>query len=91
MATAGATLSTVASTDSSTAIIASNAGRQGLMVFNTDANILYLKYGATASATDFTVQIGSNVLWEMPEPVYTGAIDGIWAADGSGSAYITEL
>ena len=91
MATAGATLSTVASSASSTAIIASNAGRVGLMVFNTDANNLYLKYGATASTTSFTVIIGTNVLWEMPLPVYTGAIDGIWAADGSGSAFITEL
>lgn len=87
-----ATLSNVASTASSTTLIAANANRIGLIITNDDANILYIKYGATASATSYTYQLpGGGGVFEMPEPVYRGVVDGIWSADGSGSARVTEL
>jgi hypothetical protein len=86
-----ATLSSLASTATSAQLVASNASRKGLLVYNTDANTLYLKYGITASLTSFTVAIPSSGYWEMPRPVYTGRIDAIWSAAGSGSAYVTEV
>lgn len=88
----GATLTSPASSASSTTLVAANVARLGLIIQNSDANALYLKYGATATADDYTVKIpGNDGYWEMPEPIYTGIIDGIWAADGTGSAYISEL
>jgi hypothetical protein len=90
-AVSSATISSLASSASSAQLIASNTSRKGLLLTNTDANAVYIKYGTTASATDFTVLIPSNYYWEMPQPVYTGRIDAIWAADGSGSLYYTEL
>jgi hypothetical protein len=87
-----ATLTNVASAATSTTIVAANANRRGLLILNDDANAVKIKYGATASATSYTVNIpGGGGYWEMPQPIYTGVIDGIWAADGGGSARVTEL
>lgn len=86
-----ATVTNVESSASSVQLIAANPERNGLAIVNTDANLLTIKYGATASATSCTATIAQNAAWTMPAPIYTGRIDGIWAADGSGHAVITEL
>lgn len=87
-----ATVTTVASSATSAQVVAANVSRQGLMLYNSDANDCYVKFGTTASATDFTVKIASGGLYEMPNPVvYLGRIDAIWALDGAGSLHVTEL
>lgn len=90
--TGSVSLSALASAATSARLLAANQSRKGLILVNTDANAVYVKYGTTASATSFTVIIpGNGGYWEMPAPIYTGQIDAIWAADGSGSLYATEL
>lgn len=86
-----ATLTNVNDTATSTTLAASNAARKGLLIFNDSTQALYVKYGATASATSFTVKIDPGGYWEMPTPIYSGVVDGVWAADASGAARITEL
>jgi hypothetical protein len=86
-----ASITALASSASSAQLLASNAARKGLILNNTDANAVLVKYGTTASATSFTVRIPLNGYWEMPKPIYTGRIDAIWEADGAGSLYATEL
>lgn len=92
-AVSSATLGTpLASAATSAQLLAANAARKGLFIVNTDANDCYIKFGTTASLTSFTAIVpGNKGQWEMPQPIYTGRIDAIWAADGSGSAYPTEL
>ncbi len=89
---ATATTTSVASSATSVTIVAANAARQALSITNDDANALLIKYGATASATSYKVKIpGGGGYWERPDgDRYTGIIDGIWEADGSGSARVTE-
>lgn len=89
--TATATLTALASSTASAQLLASTAGRRGLILYNTDANAVLIKYGTTAAATSFTVRIDPDGYWEMPLPIYTGRIDAIWEADGTGSLYATEL
>ena len=86
-----ATLSNVNDAATSATLLAAAASRLGVLVFNDSSADLYLKYGATASATSFSVKILAGGYWEMPTPIYTGVIDGIWSADSSGAARITEL
>lgn len=86
-----ATVTALASSATSAQLLASTAARKGLILNNTDVNAVLVKYGTTASATSFTVRITQNGYWEMPKPIYTGRIDAIWEADGSGSLYATEL
>ena len=81
----------IASSTSSQQALAANASRKMVMAYNTDANACYLKYGAGASSSSFMVKIASDGYWEMPPPIYTGRIDVLWAADGVGFLFLTEL
>src|SRR3990167_1181918 len=81
-----------ASSTTSAVMLAANLLRKGMTLQNTDANALYLSYGVLASSTAFTVKIaGNDGYFEMPSPIWLGAVSGVWAADGTGSAYITEV
>jgi len=86
---ATATLSNVASSTTNVTLLASNANRNAATIFNDSTKILFVKYGATASATSFTVKMLAGSYHEVFGN-YTGIIDGIWA-NANGSARITEL
>lgn len=84
------TTTSVSDTASNVTLLASNASRLGATVYNDSTVNLFVKLGATASLTSFTVRLTPNAYYEVPYN-YTGIIDGIWASDASGSARITEL
>lgn len=91
-ASSTAAVTSVNDTNVSTTLLASNSSRKGAVIFNDSSAVLYVKFGTTASSSDFsykvnpfqTLEIGANFL-------YTGRIDGIWASDSTGAARITEL
>jgi hypothetical protein len=85
-----ATLANVSASASSVALQASNTARIGWSVYNDSTATLYVNFGATASATAFTVLVGPGGFYEMPQVVYTGAINGIWSS-ATGTARVTEL
>lgn len=85
-----ASLSNVSSSASSVTLLASNASRKGFACFNDSTQNLFIKFGATASSSSYTVRVAPTQYYEMPLPIYTGIIDGIWAS-ANGSARITEL
>jgi len=83
-------------TQSSTSVTmqSSNANRLGWTCFNnpTQAANLYLKFGAaTASTTDFDVRISPFQYYEMPQPVTTELIVGVWDSTGTGFARVREV
>ena len=80
--------SSVASSATSVTLKAANAARRELVVFNDSSAILYVKYGATASSTDFTHRL--EPYDTLIENVYTGIVDGIWAS-ATGNARVTEV
>ena len=81
--------SNVVSSASSVTLLAANTSRFGAMIFNDSTAVLYVKLGATASATSYTVKMDAGDYFEVPYE-YTGIIDGIWAS-ATGSARITEV
>ena len=85
------TVTSINDAATSTTLLASNTSRLGATFFNESTSTLYLKCGATASTTSYTTQIDPSGYWELPQPAYTGVIDGIWSADASGAARITEF
>lgn len=86
-----ATLTNVNDAATSSTLLAANPSRKGAYFFNDSTVALYINYGATASTTAFTVKVAAQGFYEMPEPIYTGAINGIWDSDASGAVRVTEL
>lgn len=88
------TLSNVASSATSVTVLAANAERIGATITNDSSALLYLKFGATASTTSYTVVLAGAAsapfsYYEVPAG-YTGIIDGIWAS-ATGNARVTEI
>jgi gentisate 1,2-dioxygenase len=84
-------VTSVASSTTSGALLPQNTGRNGAIIRNTDANILYvLLDGGTASASNHTYALSTGDVLELPD-FYDGPVNGVWAADGSGAALVTEF
>jgi len=82
--------SSVAAAVSNTILLPSNSIRIGATIYNdSSSSLLYLKLGATASTSDFTIKLFPLSYYEVPYG-YTGEIDGIWNT-ASGFARIDEL
>lgn len=91
VSSSSATLSNVADAATNQTLLASNANRKGFAIYNDSTQAVYVKYGATASTTSFTFKLDPYSYYEYAgHSVYTGQIDGIWAANATGSARITE-
>jgi hypothetical protein len=86
---ASSAVTSVLASVTSTTVLAANAAREGAAVYNDSSSALYLKLGATASSTSFTVKMGANSYFEVLGG-YTGVIDGIWDT-ATGSARVTEI
>lgn len=82
------TLSNVTMTGSAVTLASSNADRKGLYIFNDSGVTIQVKLGTGASATSFTVEMEANAYYELPYPVYTGAVTAIGA---SGDVRVTEV
>jgi len=89
-AAASSAVTSVASSAASVSLLASNAGRKAFTIYNDSSKKVYVKFGATASATSFTVIIQPDGFYESGSVTYTGAIDAIWSS-AAGFARITEL
>ena len=85
------TVTSVSDSASSVTLLSALATRKGFKIFNDSTAILYIKYGATASTSSFTVRLTPYGIHESNPPHYTGLIAGIWASAAGGNARITEL
>jgi hypothetical protein len=83
-------VTSVASAASDTSLLAANARRIGASVYNDSLEEMFVKYGTGASSSSFTVNLSSGGYWTMPQPIYTGALNGIWA-NANGFARVTEM
>lgn len=88
------TQSSVASSATNVTLLAANTARKGATITNDSSAVLYIKLGATASATSYTVTLAGSAgapfsYFEVPFG-YVGIIDGIWAS-ATGNARITEI
>lgn len=77
--------------DQNTAVtcLAANADRAGAEFVNDSTEIAYLKKGATATSTDFTVRLMPQDYYYQ-EDGYVGAYSCIWANNSSGAMQVTE-
>jgi hypothetical protein len=61
-----ATLSNVASSATSVTVLATNTSRLGCSIQNDSTEVLYLKFGTTASSTSYTVKMAADAHYEVP-------------------------
>ncbi len=78
-------------------LLGANQTRLGVSMFNSatiaSGATLFVAYGVSGPITTKTLyvtQIPPGALWEMPQPIYQGAIYGWWSAV-NGAAQIVEL
>jgi len=84
-------VASVSASATSTTCLASNANRLNATVYNDSSADLYLKLGATASTSSFTLKIAGGGYYELPVGnIYTGVIDCIWSS-ATGAARVTEM
>lgn len=83
------TIASISASASSVQLFASNSSAKKRHVFNSSTVNLYLKEGASASTSSFTVRLEPFDYYEFPEPLYTGVVHGIWDS-ATGNALVTE-
>jgi hypothetical protein len=86
-----ATNTSVARNASSVTLLLANPNRKGATIVNNSSGGMFVIFAATATTSSFTAPIPANGYYEMPQPIYTGVIAGIWSNAGAGAALITEL
>lgn len=84
-----ATLANVSSSASSVTLFAAASDTNARTIYNDSTAVLYVKFGATASTTSYTVQLAAGAYYEFPQPLYAGQVDGIWAS-ANGAARLTS-
>jgi len=72
-----------------TTLLVANVSRAGAAIYNDTTATCYLKLGASATTTSFTIALGRYEYYEVPFG-YTGIITGYWTA-ATGTARVTEL
>lgn len=83
------TLTNIASSITSVTLAASDIDRKELIIVNDGNKNLFIKFGATASATSYTIKLAKNETAIID--TYTGIVDGIWdVADGSARITISK-
>lgn len=86
-----AKVTSVASSASNVTLLAADHKRKAFVITNDSSAILYVKFGATASATSFTYKLAAAERLACPVGApWQGQIDGIWAS-ANGSARITVM
>lgn len=94
--TGTATRTSVNDQATATTILAANTSRKMAIIVNDSTADLYVGLGSNPTTSDFSYflpgKVGNQMSQlELPLPVYTGLIAGIWSADSTGAARVTEL
>lgn len=87
---ASATVTAVGQSASTVTLLSANTARKGGIIYNNAVLPLKVKFGAGASASDFSLELPARATYELSFPAYTGQITGVWAGAGGGTAQVTE-
>jgi hypothetical protein len=83
-------ITSVAGSTSTVTVLAANTSRLGASVHNDSNKTMFLKLGAGASTSSFTVGVERDFYYEVPFG-YTGILTAVWGSGVSGDARVTEF
>lgn len=86
-----ATVARISASATAVTMLAANANRRRVIIYNDSTAVLRVKLGSAASATDYSYLLGAGDTYESPTDwVYTGIVTGIWDS-ATGAAQVTEI
>ena len=85
-----AAVTSVSASITSVTLKIANVDRVGLLLYNDSCADCFVKYGATASLTDFSVKIKGGGHHFIDGPIYSGKVDAIWNS-ADGAMKVTEI
>lgn len=71
-------------------LIAANPNRKGLAFWNNSTGYVKIQKGAAPTATSFYANIAPNGYFEFPQPIWRGAVQGLWSAAGGTGVNVSE-
>lgn len=90
ISSSAAVVGSVTASASNVTLLSANTARVGFAIYNDSTSRCYVRFGATASTTTFTVPLDGGGYYELTgHGVYTGQVDAIWAT-ATGSARVTS-
>lgn len=69
----------------SVSLLSSLSTRRLCAIYNNGTTAMRVKRGTGASLTSWSFKILPGGYWEMPRPIYTGAITAVWEAAAGGA------
>lgn len=88
---ASAAITSVARSNVSQTLLASNAARKGFIATNDSGAVAYIAFAASATTSAYTYRLQSNTVVEPNFGSYTGVMSVIWGSAGAGNIVVTEL
>jgi hypothetical protein len=82
--------SSVSASLSNVTLLAANPNRKRAVLFMDGTSTAFVKFGATASTTSFSIKIPAQTYYELSFG-YVGIIDAIWSGTANGAVRITEF
>lgn len=83
-----AAITRIATSTTAVTLLAANVNRKKVIINTETGTSNYIAFGSTASATNYTYNIGSNAVIE--DTTWTGSISCV-RSSGTGSVQVTEL
>jgi hypothetical protein len=71
-------------------LCAANSNRRGLTIFNTSSSTIFIDYSNTVTTSDYAFSLVAGAFYEMPMPIYTGALHAILSS-GTASIEVREF
>jgi hypothetical protein len=87
-----ATLTTITRSTTAQDALPVNSSRRGFILWNDSGANCFVRFGGTATTTDFAIRLPNNQGYETPGHLnFTGLISVIWSTGSSGSLLVTEF
>lgn len=87
--TTGSNITSIAATTGNTTVLSPNNQRAGGVIFNEGPATAFVKFGANATQSSYTVQVATKGYYEIPF-TYQGRIDATFSTN-TGNLRVTEL
>lgn len=81
----------LADDSASVQVLPNNLNRTGFFLYNDSDGTAYVRFGSTATTTDWHFKLGPDQMYEAPQPCYQLDVNVIWSTGASGCMRVAEF